>query len=245
MCYNEVELIRIAIENFVHFVDELVISDGNSEDGTADIVHDLHRAYPDIIKLYPMKQETFRNRTVHNSDEYAKHGGYNLIVRRNYAISKCTGDYVVMKDADELFDEDTLDLHQIIADNPGFTSYNHLQYEVVSATQYIPAVLINGHHIVPKMTQNLPYFKYMTMHANPILRKIGIDSGLIDVSTDKKVCDLNDKAGAIEFWHYKRAINDRARDLSIQQQGQPSDLPKLPHRHDEMMAIINKIREQA
>jgi glycosyltransferase involved in cell wall biosynthesis len=75
------------------FSDEIVIVNSeHSSDGTQNFLESLRLEYPDIIKLYTFKED-FRN-------------GWNTVTeKKSFALSKCTGDWCILQDDDEMIHE--------------------------------------------------------------------------------------------------------------------------------------------
>lgn len=77
---NNARSIRYAIESIINFVDELIIVDSGSEDGTLDIV----REYTDKVYYNPFQ---------------------DFSSQRNFAIQHCKNDWIFFLDADEVVGE--------------------------------------------------------------------------------------------------------------------------------------------
>jgi predicted SAM-dependent methyltransferase len=101
---NEVDFIDLWLENTVPFVDEIVIIDGGSTDGTIEKIKNYNS---DKIKIIFWKQE---------SAWYSD--GWNEPARRNLALIQSTGDWILKKDVDELFlEEDYKKIRRIMESN--------------------------------------------------------------------------------------------------------------------------------
>lgn len=88
LVYNEARYIEQIVRHYLDYVDELVILDGGSADGTVELI----RACDDPrIKLLSWPQDNNRYR-----------GDFKEVVRRNLMIEASSGDYILSLDADEL-----------------------------------------------------------------------------------------------------------------------------------------------
>lgn len=75
------------------FSDEVVIcNSSNSTDGTQNLLDELKSEYPNIIRLYPYKEPEIINQDT-------------LADRRTFALKKCSGDYCILMDDDEMIHE--------------------------------------------------------------------------------------------------------------------------------------------
>lgn len=91
---NEAHCIEKSLSSLVNSVDELILVDTGSTDNTKEIF----RSYGGIVFDMPW--------------------GDDFSLPRNYAISKATGDWLILLDADEYFSADTANnLRQVIEDN--------------------------------------------------------------------------------------------------------------------------------
>ena len=198
LCYNEIDLIRISVLNMLRFVDELIICDGDSTDGTLDILHDMEKEYKQI-QLKVKRQEAFRHRHADNREHYSA-CGFNEIERRNYALSQCHYNYILIKDVDELYHHNT-NFHEII--KSGHFSYNEVLYEVANRQEYFGDVRIRAHHGVPKLIKNDPQIRYDRFN-NSTRAKLGIDCILF--KNNRLVSHIDDIIGAFDRWHYKMLI---------------------------------------
>lgn len=107
LCYNEINHIERCIKNFLPFVDELLITDGGSTDGTIEEIRNIDN---DKIKLMVIPQGTEKltwlERTYDRNVEKAKK--WNQPQRRNALIDKSMHNWILTKDADEDFGEEEL-----------------------------------------------------------------------------------------------------------------------------------------
>lgn len=105
ICYNEIDNIDRCIKNFLPFVDELLIIDGGSTDGTIEAINNN---ISEKIKLMVMPQGTekltWSERTYDGQGEKAKK--WNQPQRRNTLINKSQYNWILTKDADEDFGEE-------------------------------------------------------------------------------------------------------------------------------------------
>lgn len=90
---DEVELIDPYLDNTLAYVDQLVVIDGGSVDGTAERI--LARRSPAVkLLVWPQADGHYREEAWREPD------------RRNLALDLCDGDFVLKKDADEFFLEE-------------------------------------------------------------------------------------------------------------------------------------------
>ena len=85
-CRNEAKYIAATLTQFETLLErhniEIIVSDGNSTDGTAEIVHAFERRFPGRVKLAQ------------------KPGKQNIAIGRNYGASQASGDILFHTDAD-------------------------------------------------------------------------------------------------------------------------------------------------
>jgi glycosyltransferase involved in cell wall biosynthesis len=242
LCYNEKELIEISIKNMLQFTDELIIVDGESIDGTLDILHRLCKEYP-IIKVINGRQDVFRDRNLQNSHEY--HDGFNEPYRRNLGMENCTGDYILMKDVDELYHED-FSPHKLVSENPEILSFSINQYEVCSDIHHFPDTRGAYHHDVPRLTKNNKNYRFVNnnkggkIHGFERRNEAGIDCILQDTSIGKKVSTINDMADAFDMWHYKQVLNKFMNNHFNKEGRTKRLLPIAPKEHKDIIAISKR-----
>ena len=104
---NEERNIERCLQNITPYVDEVVIVDGFSEDGTVEIA----RKYTDKI--------------------YQKEFSGSFAVERNYSIEKSTGDWVFIMDADEVCEKSLLDKFRELTDQNKYDAYSFIRNEVL------------------------------------------------------------------------------------------------------------------
>lgn len=92
---NEEHNIAELLDNIYEIFDEIVLVDGGSTDGTLrEINHFIRAKGTDKIKLFTRQQ----------NDLIRYSAKWNQADQRNYALDQCTGDWVMMLDADERLD---------------------------------------------------------------------------------------------------------------------------------------------
>lgn len=92
--FNELDHIEIMLNYIYPIVDEIIILDNGSTDGTQDII----RNFPDEkakIKLYIDAQ---------NCPRYNAETGWDEPRRRNFTFSRASGDWIMVLDPDECFE---------------------------------------------------------------------------------------------------------------------------------------------
>lgn len=88
--------LEASLRSLLPLVDELVVAVGKSEDGTLDLVRGVGSPKIKVVE------------TVWNPD--ARRGGEILSEQTNIALARCTGDWAVYLQADEVLHEDDLGL---------------------------------------------------------------------------------------------------------------------------------------
>lgn len=91
---NEKFFIRAAIENLSHLVDEILVMDGESTDGTLEYLKDQEGdGFRVIVNPQPVKAHY--------------HPSWNEPVRWNTLIKEASNDWIVIMGADECYDDNT------------------------------------------------------------------------------------------------------------------------------------------
>lgn len=106
VCYivlDEAEFIEASIKSVIDFVDEVVIVDGGSTDGTLEII------------------DSFKNKKIK-----VIHQKWNndFGIQRNNALAYATGDYVLQLDSDEILADNGFLLKEIIEKNPNIDVFD-------------------------------------------------------------------------------------------------------------------------
>ncbi|MCL6632363.1 MAG: glycosyltransferase family 2 protein [Alicyclobacillus herbarius] len=83
---DEAAVVRTMIESAVDIVDEMILVDTGSSDGTVEIIEEYISKYPDVIRLYHFQWVN------------------DFSAARNYSLDQATGDWVLVLDADEFLD---------------------------------------------------------------------------------------------------------------------------------------------
>lgn len=102
--YNEEENLPISLPNWVHFCNEIVISDGGSTDGTREVAESI--TGDKLVWL------DFPGGSIHNR-LHQNHAGQQL----NFGLDHCRGEWVITHDADTVFcDRFVADIRNILTD---------------------------------------------------------------------------------------------------------------------------------
>jgi hypothetical protein len=118
-----------SVKSIIDVCDEFVISEGNSEDRTMDIIHRLQDEYPNKIKVF------------HDEWHKAKKGETIATITNN-AIDKCSYEWAYCIQADEIIHEDNLNFIKSVPHKYGcyhsvsfeFTHFRPtLEYEMTGA----------------------------------------------------------------------------------------------------------------
>lgn len=175
------------------FSDEVIVVNSiHSSDGTQNMLDDLRSEYPNQIKLYLFKE-----------DYNVKHG--KLADKKTFALKKCTGDYCILQDDDELIHEKYVEyirqLPEMCPDTIAFRfntihfyrSYNH--YQTGSDWYQKKIYMINN---VPEIKHG----KVMNDYDNHIICKSGRYIPLDDLSTPSVINT------PVTSYHYGWCRND-------------------------------------
>lgn len=114
---DEENCIAVGIENCQDYVNEIIILDGGSVDATKEIA----LSYPEV-KLYEFP--------------FDRHFGN----QKNRCIEKATGDWILFKDCDEIFENDLLVVLQRLAEEKRFSAFNVFAF---GRKTYVDGELIN------------------------------------------------------------------------------------------------------
>lgn len=126
MCYNEIDNIKRCIENFLPFVDELLIIDGGSTDGTIEEIKKFDSKFDSKVKLIVLPQGTEKLNRVERSYgcQSIKAQKWNQPYRRNLLIDTSSYDWILTKDADEDFGNELHDFLKVCDfSKPGYKFY--------------------------------------------------------------------------------------------------------------------------
>jgi glycosyltransferase involved in cell wall biosynthesis len=132
LAYNQIKFIRQALESVVSqktdFDFEVIINDDASNDGTADVIREYQKKYPQIVKPYFQKE-----------NQYSK-GVRGLTAR--FLLPRAAGEYIAMCEGDDYFtDTGKLQMQADFLDrNPGHSLCFHpvkVVYENNEAPDYI------------------------------------------------------------------------------------------------------------
>ena len=101
---NEEEIIQSSILSIIDFVDEVVVIDNASCDTTEEKIQELHRMYPNKIRLvrYPFTVSTYGSE-FQNTPEHSVH---SVAYFYNWCLSKCRYTSIIKWDADMIVPEE-------------------------------------------------------------------------------------------------------------------------------------------
>lgn len=100
---NEKDFIGASIKSFIDWVDEIIIVDGGSTDGTLEVIDSFHSR---------------KIKVIHNP------WGGNFGEQRNIALSYATSQFCLQVDSDEILSDNGFALKDIIAKNPEIDCYD-------------------------------------------------------------------------------------------------------------------------
>ncbi|RCX16951.1 glycosyltransferase involved in cell wall biosynthesis [Fontibacillus phaseoli] len=89
---NEVTFVPLYLESVAAFADEIIMADGGSTDGTAELIDGFRRQYP--IKFFTMRQTGL---------PYSEDWNESLV--RNFLIEQASGDWIMNLDIDEMMED--------------------------------------------------------------------------------------------------------------------------------------------
>lgn len=105
-CRDHADFLELCIESCIHALDELVVVYHDSTDGTVGILQQIHKKYPDKVRVYeypdylfPISLTREMYEYVARTDEEAPNQFHNYC---NFALSKARFRYVVKIDADHI-----------------------------------------------------------------------------------------------------------------------------------------------
>lgn len=180
---NEINSVHCAVSSLLKQVDELIVSDSGSTDGTLDVLSDFARSNSKV-KLFIRPQ---------NSDRYSTE--WNEPARRNWCISECAHDWVLTLDGDETFDDIPADYFKSVN-----TPLNFNRFIMGSRTHYVTAHHENGdwnRHFYPDVQTR--YYPKTCRHENKplhchIMLPDGSRAGAIAVQSD------------VHIWHWRMLV---------------------------------------
>lgn len=126
LCLNEMFYIRASVLNALQHVDELLILDGESEDGTLEWLRRTER-----------KNEKLRVLLKPQKDKRHYHPSWDQPKRWNRLIEEAAFDWIFVIGADECFC-DQRDLHKIIKNKPNAHAFRFPRYALIDEYHYTP-----------------------------------------------------------------------------------------------------------
>lgn len=206
MCYNEIDNIKRCIENFLPFVDELLIIDGGSTDGTIEEI----KKFDSKIKLIVLPQGTEKLTRVERSYgcQSIKAQKWNQPYRRNLLIDTSSYDWILTKDADEDFGNE---LHNFLKvcdfSKPGYKFYWYHFFKDVSKKYDTRGLVLRTDGLwhpkgivkINLFQKKLIRYENVLVHCCPIYKN-GTENGTGIPREDIPFAD-------VPLWHY-HYIND-------------------------------------
>lgn len=129
---NAESSIELAIRSIIDVMDEVIVVDNESSDGTLDILIKLQKKYPNKIKIFHYNKKLCRAGKNY-ADCVRRNPSGSLAKYYNYAFSKATSEYVMKCDANYIFTlKGKIDIINALNKNPDVLCY--------------PGVEIFGHH---------------------------------------------------------------------------------------------------
>lgn len=224
MCYNEIDNIKRCIENFLPFVDELLIIDGGSTDGTIEEIKRFENGdensfeYIDEdgnnkIKLIVLPQGTKKLTRAERpyGCQSVDAQKWNQPYRRNLLIDMALYDWILTKDADEDFG---CELHNFLDicdfSKPGYKLYWYHFFKDARKKYDTRGLVLRTDGIwhsneivkINLFQKKLICYENVLVHCCPIYKdtRIGIEVGTEIPREDIPFAD-------VPLWHY-HYIND-------------------------------------
>lgn len=119
--YNEEDTIGVGLQNCIEYVDEIIILDGGPEGYSVDNTKEIALSFPKV-------------------KWYEEPWAYDFSKRRNSCVEKATGEMILCKDCDEVFEYDLLANLQRLAVEERFAGFNIFAF---ATKTYIDGELIN------------------------------------------------------------------------------------------------------
>ena len=95
-----------SLESCIPFADEIVISEGYSDDGTADYIAEFSNRHPGLVKVFKDDWSTVKS----------GHGEVIAVIS-NKNISRCSGEWIYYLQADEIIPDENHSFIKDIAEN--------------------------------------------------------------------------------------------------------------------------------
>jgi len=189
MLLNEAPFVQNAVRSILPQVDELMIFDLGSTDGTLDMVRDLARDNP-VIRLVEENQQAPRY-----SD------GWNEPVRRNWYVDTLKHDWVLTIDGDEWL-------------SAGVDLFRRLDSPITLPTINLVSTT---HYILSEQQGDINFLYYPDRHIRFFNRAIGHYSGqkrhsrIINKLTGQLMVGVETDA---VIWHYNAMYKERRKVLA-------------------------------